>query len=108
MRDDLLLYYERELTFLRQMGAEFAAKYPKIASRLLLEPDKCEDPHVERLLEAFAFLAGARPPQDRRRVPGDHRGAAEHPVSALPAADSLHVGGGVPRGSGAGDAAKPA
>ena len=39
------------------MGAEFAAKYPKIASRLVLEPDKCEDPHVERLLEGFAFLA---------------------------------------------------
>ena len=57
MRDDLLLYYERELTFLRQMGAEFAAKYPKVASRLVLEPDKCEDPHVERMLEAFAFLA---------------------------------------------------
>ena len=46
MRDELLLYYERELTFLRQMGAEFAAKYPKIASRLVLEADKCEDPHV--------------------------------------------------------------
>ncbi len=57
MRDDLLLYYERELSFLRQMGAEFAAKYPKIASRLLIEPDKCEDPHVERMVEAFAFLA---------------------------------------------------
>jgi len=57
MRDDLLLYYERELTFLRQMGVEFAGKYPKIASRLVLEPDKCEDPHVERMLEAFAFLA---------------------------------------------------
>ena len=38
MRDDLLLYYERELTFLRQMGAEFADKYPKVASRLVLEP----------------------------------------------------------------------
>jgi type VI secretion system protein ImpG len=57
LRDDLLLYYERELTFLRQMGAEFAAKYPKVASRLVLEPDKCEDPHVERMLEAFSFLA---------------------------------------------------
>jgi len=57
VRDDLLLYYERELTFLRHMGAEFAEKYPKIASRLMLEPDKCEDPHVERLLEGFAFLA---------------------------------------------------
>lgn len=57
MRDDLLAYYERELTFLRQMGAEFAAKYPKIASRLALEADRAEDPHVERLVEAFAFLA---------------------------------------------------
>jgi type VI secretion system protein ImpG len=57
MRDDLLLYYERELTYIRQMGAQFAEKYPKIASRLVLEPSKCDDPHVERLLEAFAFLA---------------------------------------------------
>jgi type VI secretion system protein ImpG len=57
MRDDLLYYYERELTFLRRMGAEFAQKYPKVASRLMLEPAKCEDPHVERLLEGFAFLA---------------------------------------------------
>jgi type VI secretion system protein ImpG len=39
------------------MGAQFAEQYPKIASRLNLEPDKCEDPHVERILEAFAFLA---------------------------------------------------
>ncbi|HXD33116.1 MAG TPA: type VI secretion system baseplate subunit TssF [Pyrinomonadaceae bacterium] len=58
MRDDLRGYYERELIFLRQMGAEFAEKYPKIASRLLLEAERCEDPHVERLIEAFAFLAG--------------------------------------------------
>src|SRR5689334_7586298 len=57
MRDELLGYYERELGYLRQQGAEFAEKYPKIAGRLLLEPDKCEDPHVERMLEGFAFLA---------------------------------------------------
>ncbi|MGA3127062.1 MAG: type VI secretion system baseplate subunit TssF [Candidatus Korobacteraceae bacterium] len=57
MREELLAYYERELTYLRQMGAEFAQKYPKIASRLMLEADRCADPHVERLLEAFAFLA---------------------------------------------------
>ncbi len=57
MRDDLLLYYERELTYIRQMAANFAERYPKIASRLVLEPDKCEDPHVERLLEGFAYLA---------------------------------------------------
>ena len=58
MRDELLGYYERELIFLRRMGAEFARKYPKIAARLLLEEEKIEDPHVERMIEAFAFLAG--------------------------------------------------
>lgn len=57
MRDELLDYYERELTFLRSLSTDFAEKYPKIASRLVLEPDRCEDPHVERMLEAFAFLA---------------------------------------------------
>ncbi|MDQ6787622.1 MAG: type VI secretion system baseplate subunit TssF [Acidobacteriota bacterium] len=58
MRDELLGYYERELIFLRRMGAEFAAKYPKIAARLLLDEEKVEDPHVERMIEAFAFLTG--------------------------------------------------
>jgi type VI secretion system protein ImpG len=58
MDDRLLNYYERELTFIREMGTHFAEKYPKIAGRLLLEPDKCEDPHMERLIEAFAFISG--------------------------------------------------
>jgi type VI secretion system protein ImpG len=59
VRDDLLFHYERELTYLRYLAAEFAGKYPKVAGRLLLEAGKCEDPYVERLLEGFAFL-GAR------------------------------------------------
>ncbi len=57
MREELLEFYERELAYLRQLGAEFGGKYPRIASRLLLEADRCEDPHVERLIESFAFLA---------------------------------------------------
>jgi type VI secretion system protein ImpG len=57
VRDDLLFHYSQELTYLRYLGAEFANKYPKVAGRLLLEAGKCEDPHVERLLEGFAFLA---------------------------------------------------
>ena len=56
MRDELRTYYERELTFIRHMAAEFADKYPKIARRLLLEPSKSDDPHVERLIESFALL----------------------------------------------------
>lgn len=58
MRDELLGYYERELVFLRRMGADFARRYPKIAARLLLDEEKIEDPHVERMIEAFAFLTG--------------------------------------------------
>jgi type VI secretion system protein ImpG len=53
--DDFLKYYERELTFTREMASEFARKFPKVAARLQLEPDKCEDPQMERLIEAFAF-----------------------------------------------------
>ncbi len=57
MSEELLEYYERELTYLRQMGGEFARKYPRVAGRLLLDGDSCEDPHVERLLEGFALMA---------------------------------------------------
>ena len=57
MQEVLLEYYERELSILRQMGQEFAQSYPKVAGRLQLEANKCEDPHVERLIQAFAFLA---------------------------------------------------
>ena len=57
MSDELLAYYNSELTYLRELGGEFAEKYPKVAGRLHLEADKCDDPHVERLLEGFAFLA---------------------------------------------------
>jgi type VI secretion system protein ImpG len=59
MKEDLLPYYEHELSLFRSMGKEFAKSYGKIAQRLLLEPDReSQDPHVERLIEAFAFLAG--------------------------------------------------
>lgn len=57
MREEILGYYERELVFLRRMGAEFARKYPKIAARLQIEEEKVEDPHVERMIQAFAFLS---------------------------------------------------
>ena len=58
MRDELLPYYEQELRFIRQMAAEFQAKYSDVASGIELGPDKCADPHVERMIEAFALLTG--------------------------------------------------
>ena len=56
MTEELLPYYERELSFIRRLGAQFAAEHPKIARRLRLGPEQSEDPHVERLIEAFAYL----------------------------------------------------
>lgn len=56
MSDELLPYYNRELAYLRRLGAEFADQHPKIAGRLRLGPDMAEDPHVERFIEAAAYL----------------------------------------------------
>lgn len=53
----LLRHYEAELTYLREMGAEFAESYPKIAARLGVDGTEVLDPYVERLLEGSAFLA---------------------------------------------------
>lgn len=58
MSDALLRYYNRELVAIKRLAADFAVTHPKIAGRLRLTPDGVvDDPHVERLLEGFAFLA---------------------------------------------------
>ena len=46
MPDELLAYYEKELAFIRQLGAEFAKEHPKIAGRLRINDEIIEDPHV--------------------------------------------------------------
>jgi type VI secretion system protein ImpG len=56
MSDELLPYYNRELSYIRKLGAEFAKAYPKIAGRLRLNQDSSDDPHVARMIEAFAYL----------------------------------------------------
>lgn len=54
--DEFLAYYQRELAYLREEGREFSRKYPRVAHRLELGADEVADPHVERLVESFAFL----------------------------------------------------
>src|SRR5262249_16104121 len=56
MSAELLPYYNQELAHVRTLAARFAEAYPKIAARLRLTRDACDDPHVERLIEAFAYL----------------------------------------------------
>ncbi|HVH33094.1 MAG TPA: type VI secretion system baseplate subunit TssF, partial [Tahibacter sp.] len=52
----LIGYYNSELNYLRELGAEFAAANPKIAARLGMRDIEVADPYVERLLEGFSFL----------------------------------------------------
>lgn len=52
----LLRHYNLELQHLREMGAEFAQQFPKVAARLGMSGLEVADPYVERLLEGFAFL----------------------------------------------------
>jgi len=53
----LLRYYNLELQHLREMGAEFARQFPKVAGRLGMDGIEVADPYVERLLEGTGFLA---------------------------------------------------
>ena len=54
----LLPYYQREMSYLLKIGQKFAKAYPRIAGDLELSPKGSDDPHIERLLESFAFLTG--------------------------------------------------
>ncbi len=57
-------YYQDELSYLRQLGEEFARAYPKLAPMLA---ESGADPDVERLLEGFAFISG----RIRQKLDGD-------------------------------------
>ncbi|KVO30495.1 type VI secretion protein ImpG [Burkholderia ubonensis] len=56
--NEILRYYEAEMRYLREAGREFAHAFPDRARELGLDRGGERDPHVERLLEGFAFLMG--------------------------------------------------
>lgn len=58
MSQTLYKYYERELLAIRQDAMAFARQFPQAARALSLESGQITDPHVERLIEAFALIAG--------------------------------------------------
>lgn len=57
MIEELLPYYEKQLQEFSQQSREFALKYPKIAQRLALNQEQIDDPHIERLIQAFSLIA---------------------------------------------------
>lgn len=56
--DEALRYYLDELTYLRAMGTEFSRTHNMVAAHLDMSGGFSGDPHVERLIESFAFLTG--------------------------------------------------
>lgn len=57
MIEELLPYYEKQLQEFGQQSREFASKYPKIAQRLSLNQEQIDDPHIERLIQAFSLIS---------------------------------------------------
>ncbi|WP_312807979.1 type VI secretion system baseplate subunit TssF [Agrobacterium cavarae] len=57
MADGFLDKYNDELYALRKRASRFAAAFPKIAGRLRMTGDVADDPHVERLIQSFAYSA---------------------------------------------------
>lgn len=82
----LLEYYNRELSYLRETGAEFAARHPKVAARLGMQGTDIADPYVERMVEAFSFLSArtqlkidAEFPRFTQRLAGSGQPQLRHP-----------------------------
>jgi type VI secretion system protein ImpG len=72
----LIELFRGEIEYLRKSGAEFGARYPKIAGRLELSGQESSDPQIERLLESFAFLTA----RIQTRIDDQH---AEIPAAML-------------------------
>lgn len=54
----LKMWFEQELASLRSEAVTFGASFPAIAKTLELSGGRSSDPHVEMLMESFAWLAG--------------------------------------------------
>ena len=54
--DDFLTYFEDELASLATLFKDFGETYPKAVTSAKLAP-RSSDPHVNLLIESFAFLS---------------------------------------------------
>jgi len=54
--NDLLKYYEAELALFNALAGDVCTRYPAVAGRLGISGEGCNDPHVERLIQACALL----------------------------------------------------
>lgn len=57
MQKEFLAFYHDELQTLRRRATVFSRTYPEAAAKLRLVEGLADDPHVERLIESFAFIS---------------------------------------------------
>src|SRR5271165_586318 len=85
-------YFQDELTYLRELGREFAQAYPALAPMLA---DRGGDPDVERLLEGVAFLTGRIRQKLDDEIPEAIHSMAQllfpHLIRPLPSAAILEI-----------------
>src|SRR5580700_9780274 len=67
--EDFLRHYFDELSYLRDAGRGFAREHKKVAARLDMPHGESADPHVERLIESFAFMTARLQRQMRAEFP---------------------------------------
>jgi len=51
-------FFQQEMRYLRQSVEAFSHTYPEVAAELKLSAGRSNDPHVEQLLQSFAFMTG--------------------------------------------------
>lgn len=89
--DPLLPYFEQELQALQELAPAFARRHPHAAPQL--GSGDAPEPHLERMLEALAFLAARL----RKSLDDDHREVAEallqsiHPQATRPTPSATHL-----------------
>ncbi|MFM1858649.1 MAG: hypothetical protein RL133_149 [Pseudomonadota bacterium] len=81
--NDLLSYFGQELAALRESAQDFARRHPRVAQALDLSGQESRDPHVERLIESFAFLTGRLQRDLDREFPRVASGVLENVCPSL-------------------------
>ncbi|SHE43078.1 type VI secretion system baseplate subunit TssF [Vibrio gazogenes] len=51
-------FFQQEMRYLRKSVEDFSRTYPEIAAELQLSAGRSADPHVEQLLQSFAYMTG--------------------------------------------------
>ncbi len=79
---ELYPYYQAELYFIRKLAPGVRPKVSRGGRPVAARARRSADPHVERLIEAFALARRPRPFTSCTTVPRTHR---RHPLGRLPA-----------------------